>query len=262
MGNKNYKVGVVGVNGRMGQVLCQKLQAKHDEGQLEFLGGSSRQNSDAVSVLNVPVMDVEELFEACDCVIDFTKPEALGSHLKYAQKFHTSLVFGTTGLSKAQEMDIKDAADIVPIVYAANMSIGVNLMLAVVEKVAAALDEDFDIEIFEAHHRHKIDSPSGTALAIGKAAAKGRNVSFEDVSMSNMGNREGARKKGDIGFAVVRGGDVIGEHTAGFYGENERFEITHKASDRALFAAGAIKAAQWLKGKSAGLYSMRDVLDI
>lgn len=262
MGNKKFKIGVVGLSGRMGQVIAQGLLTKKEAGSLEFVGGAARHYQSLQHMNDVSILDIEVLFEQSDCIIDFTKPEALDLHLKYAQKHHTALVLGTTGLSAAQELDIQDAAKIVPIVYAANMSIGVNLMLAVVEKVASILDDDFDIEIFEAHHKHKIDSPSGTALAIGKAAASGRGVDFEERSMSNMGNREGARKKGDIGFAVVRGGDVIGEHTAGFYGANERFEITHKASDRALFAAGAIKAAQWLEGKSAGLYSMRDVLEL
>lgn len=262
MGNKDYKIGITGLSGRMGQVIAKSLRQKQDNDELTFVGGYARVEGNAGNISDVSIMDLDSLFEKSDCVIDFTKPEGLDSHLKYAQKHHCALVIGTTGLSTAQEHDILNASKIIPIVYAANMSIGVNLMLAIVEKVAAVLDEEFDIEIFEAHHRHKIDSPSGTALAIGKAAAKGRGADFKEKSMSNMGKRDGARKKGDIGFAVVRGGDVIGEHTAGFYGENERFEVTHKASDRALFATGAIKAAQWLQNKSAGLYTMRDVLNI
>ena len=166
-------------------------------------------------------------------------------------------------MSHTDEDALKDAAQKTAIVYAANMSVGVNLLLALVEKAAASLGpDDWDIDIFESHHKHKVDAPSGTALAVGKAAAKGRGVDLDDVKVSARDGITGEREKGTIGFSVARGGDVVGEHTAYFYGEGERIELTHIATNRALFAKGALRAALWLKDKPNGLYSMKDVLDL
>lgn len=248
-----YGIGITGINGRMGQAIHTCL-TRRIEGLagVTFRGGASRTPQGEPHT-------ADDLFKASACIIDFTKPEALARHLELARANNTALVIGTTGLNAAQEDAIRAAAEQIPVVYAANMSIGVNILLALVEKAAAALPDHFDIEIVETHHRNKIDAPSGTALALGRAAAAGRGIALEDHMAVD---RSGARKTGDIGFAVMRGGDVIGEHTVGFFGPAERIEITHKAADRSLFAEGAVKAALWLQGRAPGLYSMRDVLGL
>ncbi len=264
MNTSPFAIGITGISGRMGQALRRSLTAAIESGApASYAGGSSRTIApNAAAALNdakdAP-LTTDALFTAADCIIDFTKPEALEHHLSLAIRHKKSLVIGTTGLTIAQESAIESAAAHIPIVYAANMSIGVNILLALVEKTAAILDAGFDIEIVETHHKHKIDAPSGTAIALGKAAAKGRDI---DLSSHMATERSGVRNKGDIGFAVLRGGDVIGEHTVGFYGPHERIELTHKAGDRSLFAEGAIKAALWLNGKDNGLYTMRDVLGL
>ena len=200
--------------------------------------------------------DPKELFEKADAVIDFTHPDATTEHAKIAAETGTALIIGTTGLSEDQENILKDAAKKTAIVYAANMSVGVNMLLALVKQAAQRLDVQWDIEVFETHHHHKIDSPSGTALALGKAAREGRGGG------DFVTDREGKRNQGDIGYAVQRGGDVVGEHMVTFFGQGERIELGHRASDRSLFAKGALRAAEWSKGKPAGLYSMEDVLDL
>ena len=173
-----------------------------------------------------------------------------------------ALVIGTTGLDDAQEAMLQKAAESVPILYCANTSLGVNLLLKLVEKAAKALGDEWDIEIVETHHNQKIDAPSGTALALGHAAAKGRDVLLDDVRDSGRDGITGARKSGDIGFAVMRGGTVAGEHSVMFFGEDERIELTHIANQRTIFARGALSAARFMAGKQAGLYSMDDVLGL
>ena len=171
-------------------------------------------------------------------------------------------VIGTTGMGEAEETAVKAAARHATIVKAGNMSLGVNLLVAVTRKVAEALDADFDIEVLEMHHKHKVDAPSGTALMLGRAAAEGRKVDLDKTSVRVRDGHTGARRKGDIGFATLRGGNVVGEHTVIFSGENERVEITHRATDRGIFARGAVKAALWARGKGPGLFSMADVLGL
>jgi 4-hydroxy-tetrahydrodipicolinate reductase len=235
------KIGVTGYKGRVGQILVQSIQ---DNKALEFAGGIDKGD------------DPLALFQKADVVIDFSHPDATVIHADVAAQTGTALVIGTTGLSDAQEALLKTAAQKAPIVYAANMSVGVNILLALVKQAAERLSSEWDIEVFETHHHHKIDSPSGTALALGKAAREGRGGGDFVV------DREGARNQGDIGYAVQRGGDVVGEHTVTFFSQGERVELGHKASDRSLFAKGALHAAQWTKGQQAGLYSMTDVLDL
>ena len=251
------KIGVTGYTGRVGQLLVQELQSgKWPEVILS--GCTSRSGSENVHNLYI-TEDAGELFEHSDAIIDFTLPEATLTHAKLAAQHKKILVVGTTGLSKDQEQELQKAAEQTVIIYAANMSLGVNLLMALVEQAARALDPEWDIEIFESHHKHKIDAPSGTALALGNSAAEGRKKILPSPIPFD---RNGARKKGDIGFSVARGGDVVGEHTVFFYGEGERLELTHRATNRALFARGAIKAALWAKGKKPGLYSMKDVLGL
>ena len=204
--------------------------------------------------------DAVALFAASDTVIDFTAPAATVAHAALAADAGKALVVGTTGLSAADDAALAEAAKRSVILQAANFSIGVNLMLGLTEQVASLLDDDYDIEIVEMHHRHKVDAPSGTALAIGEAAAKGRGVALADVSQRVRDGITGPRRAGDIGFATLRGGDVTGEHSAIFAADGERIEISHKSSSRGLFAKGAMRAALWTAGRPPGFYSMRDVL--
>lgn len=256
------KIGVVGCNGRVGKLIINELLSGDWETHgLELAGGSSREtvdNGDQYFTTD----DEEELFKASDVIIDFTLPEGTRNHAKLAAEHKKTLIVGTTGLTQEDELVLQQAAEKTTIVYAANMSIGVNLLLALVEQAAARLDPEWDIEIFESHHKYKVDAPSGTALAIGRAAAAGRNNSLENLADYNRHGAIGVREKGKIGFSVARGGDVVGEHTAFFFGDGERLELTHKATNRKLFAKGALRAALWSAEKPAGLYSMRDVLDL
>lgn len=249
------KVGIAGCKGRVGSLLVQELQSGHWKG-LQLSGGTVRideSNEADFLITNKPA----DLFKVCDVVIDFTIPAATREHIRLAAQHGTALIIGTTGLNEEDEAALREAAKKARIVYSANMSLGVNLLMALVEQAAAKLGPDWDIEIFEAHHKNKVDAPSGTALALGKAAAKGRcQANFAAI------DRNGKRKPGEIGYAVTRGGDVVGEHTVYFYGEGERIELSHVATNRALFAKGALKAAQWIGGQKPGLYSLRDVLGV
>ncbi len=255
------KIGVAGCTGRVGALLIEELLSGNWKG-LELAGGTAP-DAGIVPVDYFTTTDPEELFARADAVIDFTRPEATLKHVKLAADTGTAMIIGTTGLSAEDEEQLTKAAEKTAIVYAANMSVGVNLLLALVEKAAQSLEPDgWDIEIFESHHKHKVDAPSGTALAVGKAAAKGRNVNLDDVKIAARDGITGEREDGKIGFSVARGGDVVGEHTAYFYSEGERIELTHVATNRVLFAKGALRAASWLKDQQPGLYSMRDVLSL
>ncbi len=256
------KVGVVGCTGRVGQILIEELQNDSwKKAGLELAGGTSRTAIDSVHGFFI-TGNPEELFQKADVVIDFTLPEGTRKHATLAAKHKKALIVGTTGLTAADEKALQEAAKNTAIVYAANMSVGVNMLMALVEQAAKRLADGWDIEIFESHHKHKVDAPSGTALALGKAAAKGRVGNLEQLADYNRHGQTGARENGKIGFSVARGGDVVGEHTVFFFGDGERLELTHRATNRALFASGALRAALWTKGKPAGLYSMRDVLGL
>jgi 4-hydroxy-tetrahydrodipicolinate reductase len=207
--------------------------------------------------------DPEVLFDASEVVIDFTAPAAVAQHLRLAAETGTAYVVGTTGLDVEQEKALREAATRTAVVWAPNMSVGVNLLFSLVEQVSAILEGTaYDIEIVEMHHRHKVDAPSGTALGLGQAAARGRQVVLEDVWQKTRDGYTGPRETGDIGFATLRGGDVVGDHTVVFAGLGERIELTHKASSRQIFAQGAVRAARWLAGRAPGLYSMKDVLGL
>jgi 4-hydroxy-tetrahydrodipicolinate reductase len=206
--------------------------------------------------------DPLELFTRVEGVLDFTTPRASVDYAALAAQARIVHVIGTTGFTPEHEAKIAAAARHATIVKAGNMSLGVNLLVALAERVARALDEDFDIEVLEMHHRHKVDAPSGTALMLGEAAARGRGIDLASRSVRVRDGHTGARAPGDIGFATLRGGSVVGEHTVMFATEGERIELTHKAADRAIFARGAVKAALWARGREPGLYSMRDVLGL
>ncbi len=251
------KIGIAGIAGRMGRALALEIQSGAWPDMI-LSGGTVR---GASQIPGVQIFtDAQKLFDYSDLVIDFTSPQGTAGHAGIAARTGKPCIIGTTGLSNAQEKAVAQAAKKAPIVYAANMSIGINLLLGLVEQAAVRLDKSWDIEIAEIHHRQKKDAPSGTALALGHVAAAARGGDLEKIAVMD---REGVRKAGHIGFAVQRGGDVAGEHTVTFFGAGERLELGHRASDRAIFARGALQAARWLaQGRSPGLYSMRDVLGI
>lgn len=262
------RVGIAGCAGRMGQMLLKTLAAV--PGVL-VVGGTERKGSPALGMdlgalagtepFGITVGDdASVLFENADVVIDFTNPSATAQHAGYAARTGTAHVIGTTGLDSEQVAAVTRAAQRAPIVLASNMSLGVNLLEQVVEQVARILDTEWDIEIIEMHHRHKVDAPSGTALTLGEAAARGRGVALRRVAKRARDGQVGPRVKGEIGFQALRGGDVVGDHTVMFAADGERVEITHKASSREIFARGAVKAVLWAAGKGPGLYSMKDVL--
>ena len=204
--------------------------------------------------------DPARLFLEADVVIDFSVPDASMHHAALAAETGKAMVIGTTGLTPDQEDMLRQAAKQTAIVYCANTSVGVTLLTQLVEQVAAQLTTGWDIEILETHHHHKVDAPSGTALALGKAAARGRQVDLDRVANMVRKGQTGTRIEGDIGFAVLRGGDVAGEHSVIFYGESERIEITHRANDRVIFARGALRAARFAAAATPGFYDMHDVL--
>jgi 4-hydroxy-tetrahydrodipicolinate reductase len=208
------------------------------------------------------VSDAGAAIGAADAVVDFTVPAATVAHAKVAADKGVAMVIGTTGLDPQQTAAIHEAARKVPILWAANMSMGINILLALVEKTAAMLDPAYDIEVLEMHHRHKIDAPSGTALALGRAAAAGRQVKLEDVWRRSRDGHTGARPAGEIGFATLRGGEEVGVHTVMFAAAGERLELSHRAFSRETYASGAVRAALWLQGKTPGLYGMKDVLGL
>jgi len=252
------KIGVLGCTGRVGSLVVREIQARHFGPAVELAGGTVRAGLPEDQSDFFVTHDADELFQNADVLIDFTVPEATARHAWLAAKHHKPLIIGTTGLNAAQEQELNDAAKEAPIVYAANMSLGVNFLLVFVEQMASRLGADWDIEVLETHHKYKIDAPSGTALALGKSATKARNDDKENFVF----DRTGERAPGSIGFAVRRGGDTVGDHTVSFMTEGEIIELRHIAGDRVLFARGAVKAALWLKDQKKGLYSMRDVLGI
>jgi 4-hydroxy-tetrahydrodipicolinate reductase len=264
------KVGVVGAAGRMGRML---VSAVNESEKMELAGASEAEGNSfvgfdagelaGVGKLGVLISDnLEDLFEKADAIIDFTAPVVTVKNAALAAKHKKALIIGTTGLSKDEQSIIDEASKQTVIIQAPNMSVGVNLLFALVEKVSSILDDDFDIEIFEAHHNKKKDAPSGTAVGLGKAAAKGRGVSLDDVGVLSREGIVGEREKGEIGFSTMRGGNIVGEHTVFYVGGEERIEISHKANSRKIFANGAIKAVIWSENKSSGLYSMIDVLGL
>lgn len=228
----------------------------------EFLGRDAGELA-GVSVLGVPITDDPlTAFANADGVLDFTVPAASLGFAELAAQARIVHVIGTTGWAEGEDAPLVAAGRHARIVKSGNMSLGVNLLASLVRKAARALDADFDIEVLEMHHRHKVDAPSGTALLLGEAAAEGRGIDLSDHSVRARDGITGARTVGDIGFATLRGGSVIGEHAVIFAGEGERIELTHRAEDRQLFARGAVKAALWGFDKKPGFYSMADVLGL
>jgi 4-hydroxy-tetrahydrodipicolinate reductase len=266
----DMKIAVLGAAGRMGQALARTVAAT--EGCV-LAGGVEAKGSAAIGrdlgeVAGLPALGIAitddplPVFASVDGVLDFTSPKATVGFATLSAQARIVHVIGTTGLSADDQAKIEAAARHTTIVKAGNMSLGVNLLVALTNKVARTLGPDFDIEIMELHHRHKRDAPSGTALMLGEAAAAGRGISLQDHSVRSRDGDVGPRREGDIGFATLRGGNVVGEHRVIFAGDVERIELVHIANDRGIFAKGAIRAALWARGQGPGLYSMADVLGL
>lgn len=262
------RVAIHGAAGRMGRNL---LAACLDDPDLELVAAFEHADHpalgrDAAELAGREpagiVLAADRESESFDVAVDFSRPAAALDLLAECSERGRAVVIGTTGFDPAQKAEIGRHAGAIPIVMAPNMGVGINLAFGLVEATARALGDDYDAEIIESHHRHKVDAPSGTALRLGEMVAAGRNRKLQDC-MAPTGHGGGdEREPGQIGFAVVRGGDIVGEHTVLFAGEGERIEITHKASSRRIFAAGAMRAAAWVHGRPAGLYDMQDVLNL
>ncbi|MEM9850529.1 MAG: 4-hydroxy-tetrahydrodipicolinate reductase [Pseudomonadota bacterium] len=263
-------IAVVGASGHMGRMLIQAVQ---DTPAARLIGVTERPGHDWVgqdlgTALGGPPIGVSvsddplEVFARCQAVLDFTTPDATVAHAALAAQARAVHVIGTTGFDTAHLEKLAAAARHAAIVRAGNMSLGVNLLTQLTRRVAAALDSDFDIEVVESHHRHKVDAPSGTALMLGEAAAEGRGVTLDDAADRGRDGITGPRDRGAIGFHAIRGGDVVGEHDVIFAAPGERIVLRHLATDRGIFARGAVKAALWGRGKAPGEYDMVDVLGL
>jgi 4-hydroxy-tetrahydrodipicolinate reductase len=265
----SQNVVIAGCTGRMGRALLEAMLAATD---LRLAAALDRPGSPALgrdagelvgAQLGVPVSDdVAAALKDADVLVDFTRPEATLGHLAACRRAGVAMVIGTTGFDTAGRQAIRDAAADIPIVFAPNMSVGVNLVLKLLDTAARVLAEGFDVEIIEAHHRHKVDAPSGTALAMGEVIAQALQRDLRTCAVYGREGVTGERQAQTIGFATVRGGDIVGEHTVLFAGLGERVEITHKASSRMTFALGALRAARFLADKDNGLHDMQDVLGL
>lgn len=270
MQDAQIRVAIAGAGGRMGRQLIQASLQRDGVvlGAALERPGSSLVGTDAGELAGLGRIDtlihdsLDSVVNDFDVLIDFTRPEGTLAHLAFCRQHGKGMVIGTTGFDDAGKQAISDASQVIPIVFAANFSIGVNVMLKLLENAAKVIGEETDIEIIEAHHRYKVDAPSGTALAMGETIAKAMNKNLKDCAVYTREGNTGERVPGSIGFATVRAGDIIGEHTAMFADLGERIEITHKASSRMTFANGAVRSAFWLKDKKSGLFDMRDVLDL
>ena len=263
-------VALLGASGRMGRTLVPLLVAS---GELRLSGALAAAGDAAIGhdagvlagagPLAVDITaDVERALAGAGVAIDFTLPLPSLEHARRCRARSLPLVIGTTGHDEAARKELAGIAEWIPVVLAPNMSLGVNLLFKLAELAARALDEQYDIEVFEAHHRNKVDAPSGTALGLARAAAKGRGRTLEDVAEYARHGQTGIRERGRIGFSVVRGGDIVGEHRLIFAGPGEQVELAHTAQDRSSFARGAVAAARWVAGRTPGLYSMLDVLGL
>ena len=262
------KIGIIGITGRMGNLVAQSVLKNH---LTDIAGALARLGSEAVGQdigkiiggenLGINATDnLENLVKNSDVIIDFSNPDLALQAANLAAKYNKILVSGTTGFTEEQKLQLKNYSTNCVIIWSSNMSVGVNLLMNLAEQVARVLHSDYDVEILEMHHRNKVDAPSGTALCLGEAVAKGRNLDFGEVCRKTREGIIGKRSENEIGFCALRGGDVIGDHTVIFAGIGERVELTHKASNRDIYAIGAIRAAIWAEGKPNGFYTMQDVL--
>ncbi|MBO9574683.1 MAG: 4-hydroxy-tetrahydrodipicolinate reductase [Sphingobium sp.] len=252
-------IGIFGARGRMGQAIAL---AAADAG-LDVAGGTNGYEGGTIGAQGAPITtDPVILAQTADVLIDFSVPVALKTNIAACVAAGKPLLIGTTGLEPAHHAAIDEASRGIAVLQTGNTSLGVNLLAALVCEAAQRLGDDWDVEIVEMHHRHKVDAPSGTALLLGEAAARGRKIALADHSARGRDGMTGARKAGDIGFAALRGGSVAGDHMVILASEGERIELGHRAENRGIFAKGAIKAAQWLIGRAPGRYTMADVLGL
>ena len=265
----SVRLGITGAAGRMGKMLIEAIADSEADVSLVAAierSGSSLVGADTGELIGRPPSDIQvvddlaAVIDDVDVLIDFTKPEATLANAIICAQHHVAMVVGTTGLTSAQSDELNSVANTIALCRASNFSTGVNLVFKLLAQAAAVLGDEVDIEIVEAHHRHKVDAPSGTALSMGEGVAKALDRNLEEVAVYGREGQTGARDRSTIGFATIRAGDVVGDHTVIFAAEGERLEISHKASSRMAFARGAVRAAQWLAGKDAGCYDMQDVL--
>jgi 4-hydroxy-tetrahydrodipicolinate reductase len=263
------RIAVAGASGRMGRMLIEAVLADGDArlaGALDQPGGPAI-GRDAGEPLGrasgvAVTADLDQALRDADALIDFTRPEGTLAHLAACTRHGVGMVIGTTGFDDAGRQAIRDASARVPIVFAPNMGVGVNATIKLLEVAARILGDDWDVEIVEAHHRHKVDAPSGTAIGMAEAVAAARGARLDELATWTREGRTGPRERGRIGFAVVRGGDIVGDHTVMFCGDGERIEITHRSASRATYAQGSLRACRFLAGRAAGLYDMQDVLGL
>ena len=264
-----HAVAVAGASGRMGRMLIEAVQAADDcrlAGALD-IPSSPALGSDATAFLGrasgVTITDnLRTGLQGARTLIDFTRPEGTMAHLRVCRELGVGLVIGTTGFSEAQKAEIADAARDIPVMLSPNMSVGVNVTLKLLEMAARALSTGYDIEVIEAHHRHKVDAPSGTALKMGEVIAGALGRDLKDCAVYERYGHTGERDPSTIGFATIRGGDIVGDHTVLFAGTGERIEITHRSASRVTYAQGSLRAVRFLAGKTSGLYDMFDVLGL
>ena len=263
------KIAIAGATGRMGRMLIETVLNTPDTqlvGALEHTA-SPHLGEDAGAFLGKVTgvkitADIEQALTGAQYLIDFTRPEGTMAHLAIAQKTATKMIIGTTGLSVEQIANLNNASEKLAIVFAPNMSVGVNATFKLLEIAAKMLNQGYDIEIIEAHHRHKVDAPSGTALKMGEVIADALGENLDDVAVYAREGHTGERKEGSIGFATIRGGDIVGDHTVLFAGDGERIEISHKSSSRQSYAQGSLRAARFLQTQTSGMYDMQDVLGL
>jgi 4-hydroxy-tetrahydrodipicolinate reductase len=264
-----HKVAVAGASGRMGHMLIEAIRAS---GDCQLSGATDQPSTPAIGndaaaflglASGVPVTaDIRAALANTDVLIDFTRPEGTMEHVRACREMKVNLVIGTTGFSEGQKAQIEDAARDIAIMMAPNMSIGVNVTLKLLELAAKSLGTGYDVEVIESHHRHKVDAPSGTALKMGEVIAKAQGQQLKDCAVYAREGVTGERKAGTIGFSAIRGGDIVGDHTVLFAGTGEQVTLGHRATDRAVFARGALRAALWLAGQSPGRYFMRDFIGL
>lgn len=264
------KIVVLGASGRMGQAVLRCVKESED---IQIVGAVTERGDAAIGCdvgeicgvgpLNIALTDdCERALSSAQVAVDFTLPSATNENVRACVATDTALVIGTTGLKQKEIEILKSGATKIPLLYGRNMSVGMNVFMDLVSRAAKVLDVDYDIEITEAHHRRKVDSPSGTAIALGELIAETRGCELDDVAVYERHGHIGERTPGSIGFSVVRAGNIVGDHTVLFGGPEESIELTHRAVDRMTFAHGAVRAAKWLVGRKAGLYSMADVLGL
>ena len=269
MSDARLRIAIAGASGRMGRVLIEAVLAEPDcwlAGALDIEGSPALgQDAGAFAGRSTGVMITSDLragLSSAQLLIDFTRPEGTLAHLKLCRELGVKAVIGTTGFTPAQKAEIADHADHIALMLAPNMSVGVNVMLKLLDQAARALNQGYDIEVIEAHHRHKVDAPSGTALQIGEVLAAALGRELKDCAVYARHGVTGERDPSTIGFSAIRGGDIVGDHTVLFAGTGERIEITHKSSSRATYAQGSLRAARFLASRSQGLFDMNDVLGL